>query len=327
MRVLFVKCGKRNEGTIDAAFVVCGVETVIYSGRSYEHIIRDSAPDLVFTACFIPALSDVCMGTGVPYAAWLMESPDMSAFRREIANGCNRVFISDHLLYEKINTLGLEHIYFMPNGFPDGHDVSEADIFAAHNFGRQDRMLYEKLMRGLDDSMRGYLNGLMNAQLKAAESDVIYGGITQEALEAMKKSCDVPNPLDISNLRYIYSEYLLRRHMVAEEEKLIESTVAAAGLTDQKISVLSFENTAESFMRCSAAGRLVISDSCGLQGTDIKAEEDYVLYTGKAQLAAKLQYYAGHDAESRQIVAHTQKKLRKGHTLSGHIMEILHTCL
>jgi hypothetical protein len=146
-------------------------------------------------------------------------------------------------------------------------------------------------------------------------------------LDAMRKSCDVPNPAGISNLRYIYAEYLLRRHMVAAEEKLIGSAVDAAGLNDKRISVLSFENTAAGFMRCAGEGRLVMSDGCGLHGTSMKADEDYVSYSGKAQLVSRLQYYAEHDEESRQMAAHTQKKLRKEHTYSGRIMEIMNTCL
>lgn len=73
-----------------------------------------SSYDYVITFLYIAILSDLCEEYHVPYIAWVYDSPLISLFHESIFNSVNRIFLFDRTMFERLQHIGIPHIYYMP---------------------------------------------------------------------------------------------------------------------------------------------------------------------------------------------------------------------
>ncbi|MCM1307120.1 MAG: DUF3880 domain-containing protein [Butyrivibrio sp.] len=154
--------------------------------------------DLVFSINFFPVVSEVCNIVRVPYAGWIVDSPVMELYSHSIRNRCNRLFMFDRALYEEFRGENPDGIFYLPLA----SDTERLDgVIASITDGERERFgaevsfigsLYtEKCpynrFEGRDRYLKGYLDGLIEAQLRVYGYNFLEECLSGEQVEAFKR--------------------------------------------------------------------------------------------------------------------------------------------
>ncbi len=86
-----------NEGTATVERALCGTH--------YDYII---------SYFFLPVVSEVCERNNTLYISWVYDSPQLAVYHPSILNPVNRVFLFDRCEAERLKSLDIPHIYYMP---------------------------------------------------------------------------------------------------------------------------------------------------------------------------------------------------------------------
>lgn len=147
------------------------------SARIVSEYLMNHPQDLVFTVNFFPVISDVCRIFKIPYLCWTVDSPVMEIFAKSIQNPCNRIFVFDRAQYDEIAHLNPGHVFHFPlavNVAGKQKTIQNAPQKDLERFSSDisfvgslytEKCPYDKL-KNPPEYLSGYLNGLMEAQLK-----------------------------------------------------------------------------------------------------------------------------------------------------------------
>lgn len=145
--------------------------------RIVSQSLLNQPQDCVFTINFFPIISDVCNIFHIPYISWIVDSPVMELWSKSIQNPCNRVFLFDRELYREIAPFNPDCVFHFPlavNITGKQQAIQNASASMRNNFTSDcsfvgslytEKCPYDKLTNP-PDYLRGYLEGLMEAQLK-----------------------------------------------------------------------------------------------------------------------------------------------------------------
>lgn len=100
-----------------------------------EELLEEGHYDLVVTYDFSAGVSSACQTWGVPYYAWVYDSPLMPLYHKAALNEVNHISVFDRKQYERLSTLGLKHLYYLPL-------APEVDNFGAVHIGKRDEKKY-----------------------------------------------------------------------------------------------------------------------------------------------------------------------------------------
>lgn len=184
--------------------LVFGESARIVSNYLFEH-----PQDLVFTINFFPIISDVCNIFKIPYLCWTVDSPVMELFTKSIQNPCNRIFLFDRAQYEEIAPLNPGHVFHFPlavNIKGKKQVIQTATESERVRFSSDisfvgslytEKCPYDKLTEP-PEYLLGYLNGLMEAQLRVYGYYFVEELLTDEIVAAFKAHLPgfYTNPLD-----------------------------------------------------------------------------------------------------------------------------------
>lgn len=251
MKILFYRYGSICEPDIISGFQELGVTisqiteemtnkklTWKESTDLVSHYLLDHPHDCVFTINFFPHISEICNIFKIPYICWIVDSPVMELFTKSIQNPCNRIFLFDKEQYREIEPLNPGHVFH----FPLAVNVKQKQQ-AIQNSTQKERLHfssdisfvgslytekspYDKL-KNPPDYLAGYLNGIMEAQLK------IYGyflveEVLPESIIAQFKA-HMPNfyqsPLDnyLSDRKIVSQLYIGNKITAIERIRTMES--------------------------------------------------------------------------------------------------------
>src|SRR5574344_1345310 len=68
--------------------------------------------DLVFSSNYYPIISDCLNTNGIPYIAWVYDSPQVLLFSNTINNPVNYIFIFDSALVNRLESLGANRVFY-----------------------------------------------------------------------------------------------------------------------------------------------------------------------------------------------------------------------
>lgn len=161
-------------------------------------LMGEARYDMVFSVNFFPAVSEVCNIVRLPYVGWIVDSPVMELYSRSLRNRWNRIFMFDRAMYEEFYPKNPEGIFYMPLA----SDTERLDGVIA-SITREDRerfgaevsfigSLYtEKCpynrMKNSDSYLKGFLDGLIEAQLRVYGYNFLEECLTDGLVEAFKK--------------------------------------------------------------------------------------------------------------------------------------------
>lgn len=152
----------------------------------------------VFSINFFPAVSYTCSHFKVPYVCWSVDSPVPELFSNALRSEWNRVFLFDRAQYEFFHPINPECIFYLPlaanvKRWEDivlqmttedfekyGGDVS----FVGSLYTEKCR--YDELLRAHPSAVsqytRGFIDGLMEAQLKVYGYNFIADALTDRVI-------------------------------------------------------------------------------------------------------------------------------------------------
>ena len=190
MEILFYRYGSICEPDVTACFTKMGLQVVEESTQvSKKNTTPEETVDavsrlldthrflFVFSINFFPAVSETCRIYNVPYVCWTVDVPVMELFSPALSNDCNRIFLFDRSQYEYFKPRNPERIFHLPlatNTERWDRVISNASAAERKRFAGtvsfigslySEKNPYPKI-KGIDDYTRGYLEGLMEAQMQ-----------------------------------------------------------------------------------------------------------------------------------------------------------------
>lgn len=385
-RILFCKWTSICEQGIDNGFHQLGYhvdyitqlfESVDYDQKYLKTLsdkLNKTKYDYVFTVNFIPIVSRVCNVYKIPYVCWTVDNPCFQLYSETIKNPYNRIFMFDYSQYSTFYSLNPNCIYYMPlacdyetwNSFQltgQDHKTYDCDIsFIGSTY--EEKCKYNAL-DNLTDYIKGYVDGLIQAQLNVYGYNFIEESLTDAFCKAFKECA---------------GWYPLGEDYQENTKAIIADTYIGYKCTEQE-RILTLKNISEHFhldlytlsdtshfpkancrggadsntmmpkiIKCSKINLnmtnrpiktglpLRIFDIMGAGGfllTNYQAElpeifeigTDLVAYESQEDLLNKIAYYLEHEEERIQIAKNGQKKVKEHHSYRIKLQEITKTVL
>lgn len=333
--------------------------------------LQKEVPDFVFSFNYYPLISKVCNREGVKYVSWVYDSPHIALYSYTLINKCNYIFLFDSQMYENFASKGIRTVYYLPLAAsvrrldavritPEiqrryGAKVSfvGAMYTEAHNF-------YDRMEPGLDDYTKGYLQGLMAAQMQIDGMNFVENCLSQNVLERMLQAYPmIPNADGVESSAYMYAQYMLNRKITSvERTQLIRQIgekypvklytkdkeftapgVMCMGQIDYydampyvfKCSDINLNITLRSIQRGIPLRAMDIMGCGGFLLTNYQEDllqfftpgEDFVYYESHQDLLDRIGYYLTHEDERRRIAENAHRKVAADHTYDIRIRQML----
>lgn len=385
MRIIFYRYGSICEPDIIASFKHLGFNITedtreVYNKqllpsdciKGLNELLKQDTYSFIFSINFFPSVSDVCNIWGIPYLCLIVDSPVLELFSTSLANPCNKVFLFDRQLYNDFHHINPDGIFHIPLATNVRDNYATATMASAADRARfssdisfigslySEKCLYNQIT--LPEKMRGYVDGLIEAQLLVYGYNFIEECVTPELIEAF---CKVrPELINFPDSMKVDTKAVIAQHIisvkVAEQERLrylkvlsehynvdlytgsdtssmplIHNRGFAKTNTEMPIifhqSKINLNLTAKSIR---SGLSLRIFDVLGCEGfliTNYQAElpeyfnigEDLEAYTSLDDLMGKCEYYLLHDKERQEIAHNGFEKVKKYHTYDIRLTQML----
>lgn len=385
MNILFYRYGSICEPDIIASFKHLGFNITedtreVYNKqllpsdciKGLNELLKQDTYSFIFSINFFPSVSDVCNIWGIPYLCLIVDSPVLELFSTSLANPCNKVFLFDRQLYNDFHHINPDGIFHIPLATNVRDNYATATMASAADRARfssdisfigslySEKCLYNQIT--LPEKMRGYVDGLIEAQLLVYGYNFIEECVTPELIEAF---CKVrPELINFPDSMKVDTKAVIAQHIisvkVAEQERLrylkalsehfnvdlytgsdtysmplIHNRGFAKTNTEMPIifhqSKINLNLTAKSIR---SGLSLRIFDVLGCEGfliTNYQAElpehfnigEDLEAYTNLDDLMGKCEYYLSHDKDRQEIAHNGFEKVKKYHTYDIRLTQML----
>lgn len=385
MNILFYRYGSICEPDIIASFKHLGFNITedtreVYNKqllpsdciKGLNELLKQDTYSFIFSINFFPSVSDVCNIWGIPYLCLIVDSPVLELFSTSLANPCNKVFLFDRQLYNDFHHINPDGIFHIPLATNVRDNYATATMASAADRARfssdisfigslySEKCPYNQIT--LPEKMRGYVDGLIEAQLLVYGYNFIEECVTPELIEAF---CKVrPELINFPDSMKVDTKAVIAQHIisvkVAEQERLrylkalsehfnvdlytgsdtysmplIHNRGFAKTNTEMPIifhqSKINLNLTAKSIR---SGLSLRIFDVLGCEGfliTNYQAElpehfnigEDLEAYTSLDDLMGKCEYYLSHDKDRQEIAHNGFEKVKKYHTYDIRLTQML----
>ena len=200
--------------------------------------------DCVFTFNYSPVVSNCCRRHNLPYIAFIYDSPLVSLYSYTVINPCNYIFIFDKTLYLELKNQGIGTVYYAPlavnterikrqlsvnetTGAAEAHapDFSAEVAFVGSMYNEKHN-LFDRF-KNLPPYVTGYLDAIMQAQLKVYGYYFIEELLTPNIIDELKKSVPLePNKDGVETVSYLYAYYFIARKLAELERKDLLNAVS-----------------------------------------------------------------------------------------------------
>lgn len=340
----------------------------LVSNRLFEQPV-----DFIFSINYFPHLSAVCNIFKLPYLCWSVDSPVMELYSAPVSKPYNRIFLFDKAQYNEIAPLNPGHVFHLPlavNVAQKQDAVHSADIHKRQKFSSDisfvgslytEKCPYDKLTDP-PDYLSGYLDGLMEAQVRIYGAYIIEDLLTDEIVSEFRKHLPgfysrqydpyLTDKITMAQL-YMGSKIsamerfrvmkLLSEHFSVDLYTASDTSslprIHNRGLakTLEEMPVI-FHNSKINLNITSKSIRsgipLRVFDILGCGGfvlTNYQPEltelfvpgEDLVLYENMDDLLNKCDYYLSHDSQRREIAHNGLQKVTDKHTYHIRLEQML----
>lgn len=123
MVLTYICWGYAHDEAIIRAFKELGMEILtvrmdnseMRDREKLQQKLRDAVGDIVFSVNFHAEISDFCQSIMVPYCTWVLQLPNYDLYTEPVGNPCNYIGICDSYLVEKMWSIGIEKVFFLPD--------------------------------------------------------------------------------------------------------------------------------------------------------------------------------------------------------------------
>ncbi len=337
--------------------------------RAFDEMFIKKEYLFVFSFNFFPSVSNGCNRHNVKYISFIYDNPLTFLYSYTIINPVNYVFIFDKHTYETLAKVGIKTVYYLPlcantarldnMSLPeDKKRILSSDVSFVGSLYNEKHNFLDR-MTDLDEYAKGYIDGIIEAQLKINGYFFIEELLTPDIIESMKKSLNyTPNTYGTETVEYVYANYFIARKITAIERFRLLGAVSSRfetklythnktpelpkinnmGAVDYydimpfvfKHSKINLNITLRSIQSGIPLRCFDIMGAGGFLLTNYQADfldffspaEDYDFFDGEEDLLAKIDYYLSHDKERAEIAKNALEKIRQFHTYS-HRLELM----
>jgi spore maturation protein CgeB len=329
-----------------------------------ENALQQKAYDCIFTINYIPLISKISYRNQITYISWVFDSPSVAMYSEMIFNPYNYIFHFDSSEVEKFRKKGVRNIWHMPLAVnldridrlitsvpePDGKLINSEVEFMGTLY--TDNFNYWDKINGMPDYDNGFVNGLIDMQLRVMGYDLIEETIPEQVMQDMLKH--VTFTLD-EEMFITEQEMLLfmirKKATVVERAELLDmlsrhfkTTLYSQSDSSKLPSVdnrgyLGYSNEMPVMFYHSAINLNItlrnIKSGISLRAMDImgaggfllsnyqpelvqyfKEGEEMAVYYDRNDLLYKVQYYLEHEEERKRIAENGRKRIEKDFTYS-----------
>lgn len=363
-------------GKVDAVFTFeqMGYKLTMFSHKDYQQrvspefdsdfdeAVRHKKFKFCFSFNFYPVVAEGCKRNNIPYLALVYDSPYVPLYSYTIIYPTTHVFLFDRQEYLKLQGMGIRTVYYTPlpvnatiidflakKQFDRGKCTCDISFVGAlyneaHNF-------YERLAN-VNDYTKGYLDAVMEAQLKIYGynflEEVLTGDVLQEMLRVSPYASD---RYGVETPEYIYANYYLGRKVTSLERIRLLTAIGERfpnrlklftlnkkariphvrnmGATDYYAempyvfanSKINLNITLKSIQSGIPLRAMDIMGAGGFLLTNFQADfldyftpdEDFVYYNDAEDLLDKIEYYLSHEKERKEIARNGHQKVKQNH--------------
>lgn len=163
----------------------------------FSELLRDRLKGKEYTDVlsvnFSPLISEICEELGILYTAWVYDSPIHIRDMSSLSNSCSRVFFFDRGQVQEYQKQGM-NAYYMPlavdaevfriNASKREKQACKTDISLV---GKLYQTEYSCFTAPLENYTRGYLEGIVSAQMKVYGGYLIPELVTEDLLDSMNR--------------------------------------------------------------------------------------------------------------------------------------------
>lgn len=382
MKILFIEWTSFGNADMIEAFTQEGHDIVCFSFSNKDGrrdakveteltlVLRKEVPDVVFSFNFFPVISTVCKKENIRYISWIYDSPYVMLYSYTVVNPCNEIYVFDKALYYEFHNAGITTVHYMPmaantkrldkltsNAFRKSHDFLYNISFIGSLYTEQHNF-FER-MTSLSDYTKGYLDAIMNAQMKIQGYNFIQESLSPIMEDLYHALPMDPNPDGVETKEYLYAQYVINRRITGLERTHLLGAVAEKYpldlfTHDKNFSLPNISNhgTVDNYsqmplvfyrsrinlnisLRSIKSGiplrAFDIMGSGGFLLSNYQADfmdnfipgEDFDYYESKEDLLRKLEYYLNYEDERAAIAKNGHDKIAKSHTYRHRVREML----
>lgn len=385
MKVLFLEWNSMGNIDMIDAFQSCGltVKCIPFSNQlprrdeetevKLAKEIRDYSPDFVFSFNYFPLVSIACKSCDMTYVSWTYDNPYVMMYSYTILYERNYIFVFDKSLYQEFHNAGIKTVYYLPlaanpvrlsslandQAFLDSPLAPQKEISFVGSLYNENHNFFNR-MSGINDYTKGYLEGLMSAQMQIYGANFIQESLPKEILDDMQKALPMsPAPDGIETIEYLYAQYVINRQITnLERNKYLKDIASLFGLDlythNKEVSFTGCINhgtvdyysmapyvfrhsninlnlTLRSIhtgipLRCfdiiGAGGFLLSNYQADFVDCFIE-NQDYISFINYQDMLVKIEYFLQHDDERNTIKENGFRTLSESHTYIHRVKEIL----
>lgn len=384
MKIIFAEWGAFGSGDVRDAFMAEGHDMILFRfpaeyGRHNRDeetesklgaLLRKEAPDVMFSLNYFPVISRVCQQEGIRYISWTYDCPCFLLYSTTVVNPCNVIYVFDKQLYLEFHQAGITTVHYLPlaanterlDRLIAGQASKRAfryDISFVGSLYIEKYDYYTKIAPHLSDYAKGYLDALIDAQMKIWGCDLVQGALSP-IVDELYKICPVdPEPDGVESRAYFYEQYVVNRRITSIEriglleacaqyrpldlfthtKELTMPGIANHGSVEfyQEMPLVFHQskiNLNISLRGIKSGIPLRAYDIMGAGGfllsnfqadflDDFVPGEDFVYYESREDLLQKAAYYLEHEEEREQIAQNGHDKVKAGHTYRHRVKEML----
>ncbi len=398
MKILFIEWTSFGNADIKDAFTKEGHQVICFPfsnkdarrdaqiESSLTEKLRETVPDAVFSFNYFPLVSNVCKREDLPYISWIYDSPYVMLYSYTTINPCNTIYVFDRSLCREFNEAGIKTVRYLPmaantdrldsmspavftpaavpdtdsahatpqtSGCPFLYDVSFVGSLYTESHNFFDRM------ENLSAYARGYLEGLMQAQMHVQGCNFIQESLSPVMEELYRSLPMDPNPDGVETREYLYAQYVVNRKLTGLERLRLLTAVTKRHTLDlytldPSFSLPNLRNhgTADYYAQMPLVFKqsrinLNISLRSIKSGIPLRAfdilgaggfllsnyQEDFLenftpgvdfeYYESEEDLLQKIDYYLTHEDERIAIAKNGHDKVAAAHTYRDRVREML----
>lgn len=374
-KILLYCWGAHNEGALKRAIEENGYACITFLKKMQDYhadscfsmeflnVLHAEKIDAVLGYDYFPLISMLCEINKIPYISWIYDCPQLTLQSVTLKNSNNYIFCFDRLFTERLVQMGAQNCFHFPLAGDDefgrkiddilknNSDIEQkyhCDISFVGNLYNGDKNRLRKA--SLPEYIRGYLEGIIHAQLQVYGYNFIKETLSDEITSELVEQCqlklgdmylkdDRQMAADVIGMEISAREREQALNLLGEKyevrvytgsnlpEALATAKVKNMGYADydremplifreSRINVNITSKTIESGVPMRVFDILSCNGFCMTNYQSEIAElfedgKDLVMYTSMEDMIEKVGYYLNHEEERREIAESGAKKIKE----------------
>lgn len=335
-----------------------------------EHLIRKEGVNFCISFNYFPIIAKVCQVSDILYISWIYDCPHNTLYSDTLAFNTNLIFSFDRMQVEGFQCRGISHIYHLPlavNVFRlDGIRAQVSEEILARNFAAQIAFvgsMYEdnfyRQIQCLPPDIRGYLDGLCEAQLQLSGIDVLESGLSDELMQKLQEyvSLNIDAGYSMTYQKVFCDNFLRKNISYLERTRALQrlaqhyqtvlysnsswqgEAVKYRGFVNYRTQMplvfmasdLNLNITIRSIrsgipLRCldiMGAGGTLISNAQPEMEEYFAEGEEWIGFADLEELLCKAEYYLQHEQERKRIAERGYQKVRECFTYEHTLRQMM----